>query len=1320
MPVERIGRAVLELTTDGTALFVGIDKAQARLRSLGQTIKSISSQSAGMARMARTLSGRDDIAAATKLTAVIERLGGTQRMSIANQARANTVLTQGVQAWNLLGRAQTPFYQRMLNYAQSTQIAVAASKNLGAGLNLVTKATAPMYQGMQSVGQAAQSAIGPTAALSQNMGVMAGAGFLAARAAEGLIQSVAKIGAESVLTAARTQGLNAVAEYLGQQTGKTKGEVDDLIKALNRQGISLQESANLVIQLSRANLGLENAQKLATVAQNAAFISGMNSSDALDNIITGIITLQPRLLRTAGITVTFEQAEIAAAKAAGRTVESLTAEEKQVIALNEVLRVGAKQAGVYALSMQYVGKQLTSLPRFLQDAEASVGEVFLPALSQVVTVATQLLTIIREYPKTFVLVATAVTGAASAALLFAGGLVGMSAGALAGGIAILGLIGLLTNYIAKTTNGTYAAEKFAEAAGLSSDKITTEQRDLLKLAGTMHDAATAQELVAAATGRTSNQLSEQEKETIQSQVTWNNWTNAVKEAWEWYTRFSVLKPSTWMQTAPPELPVLPPAPDISQSLKAPKGMSGEDIGGLLVEGRDLAAAQREVANANRAFQAEVAKGGPILKYLVDNIKTLYVGVDIDAAEKAIAARVGVSAQTVRRFREEMTATTAELKKTPFARFKENLKQLTADLKSETENMGDIQFSEEFGNKLKDAQRDIARWGDEMKRQGMSVPPVLEQAFARLNRIEVRAPFTKFTEDLTKLGNDLKSVTGNLDDTLFTEEFGRRLEDAQRDLMRWRDEMKKSGVEVPAEVTAALLRLNQIDLSDWARKEAEGLASLTDSLKGLGTGAAEAEERLIELTGAALKEQEDLRNETAKNAADVDTRRLQHDVTMAQQRGASWQQLYTLERRLRERQLGESIRSANEEFEQRAFAMDKTTQAGIDAYNMLRDEQRAIIRGMVEDFQLGEQEKLDELKRMHSRYYQMLLSIKDIGLRLKDDLAGNLTSILFGMGHDPSGELRKNANDAKKMYDSIRQNAKSTFYDIAHARHDWLEAEKKAQYDFRDRMIDVWKSIKSAIQDILNQILKFFVESFIAGLIRGMAGAHLGERLGNLIRGGIARRVGDTAPGWLPWLIGGVSNQPSPPSTISKPAPANGGIVPLPPAPIDGGGGVAPIPAPPSGGGGGGGHSPTPPPISVASVGREQPSVASFASGGFVRPGVVQPAVLHGGDHGELVAPLRLLADMIHAQLSRLQFSIPPLQMPMLAPAGMSAPMPMREGASSSAVHIHQHNTIRLEASSVDSDGMGKLFDRDIRPRIEHEFKYNNNRLASLVKRAIKE
>jgi hypothetical protein len=81
-------------------------------------------------------------------------------------------------------------------------------------------------------------------------------------------------------------------------------------------------------------------------------------------------------------------------------------------------------------------------------------------------------------------------------------------------------------------------------------------------------------------------------------------------------------------------------------------------------------------------------------------------------------------------------------------------------------------------------------------------------------------------------------------------------------------------------------------------------------------------------------------------------------------------------------------------------------------------------------------------------------------------------------------------------------------------------------------------------------------------------------------------------------------------------------------------------------------------------------------------------------------------------------SIPPLQMPMLAPAG---PMLTPIGpASSREVHVHTHMSVTVNAQAWDGTDAERAFERHILPRLKHELTYNNNRLASVVKRAIKE
>ena len=133
--------------------------------------------------------------------------------------------------------------------------------------------------------------------------------------------------------------------------------------------------------LITSNIDLSKAVELATIAQDAAVISGMNSTETLSNIVYGIETLNPLVLRHAGIIVDLQLSYKEWADANDRTVESLTTAEKQQIALNEVIEAGTEIAGSYAAAMEEPGKVLRSFPRYFDDIMIAVGEPFQEAFA---------------------------------------------------------------------------------------------------------------------------------------------------------------------------------------------------------------------------------------------------------------------------------------------------------------------------------------------------------------------------------------------------------------------------------------------------------------------------------------------------------------------------------------------------------------------------------------------------------------------------------------------------------------------------------------------------------------------------------------------------------------------------------------------------------------------------------------------------------------------------------------------------------------------------------------------------------------------------
>ena len=181
--------------------------------------------------------------------------------------------------------------------------------------------------------------------------------------------------------AARTDVMALVSQQLAKVNHVAAGEVDLLVDRIKDLGITTQEAHGVIQRMIFAQLDLSKATQLARVAQNAAVIAGVDSSEALEKIILGITTGQTRLLHTMGLQVSLQNVEAAATKELGH---ALSDEEKRAAMLNAVLKEGVKIDGTYEAAMTLVGKQMTSLTRYFNEAKNAVGEQFQPVLRQVV------------------------------------------------------------------------------------------------------------------------------------------------------------------------------------------------------------------------------------------------------------------------------------------------------------------------------------------------------------------------------------------------------------------------------------------------------------------------------------------------------------------------------------------------------------------------------------------------------------------------------------------------------------------------------------------------------------------------------------------------------------------------------------------------------------------------------------------------------------------------------------------------------------------------------------------------------------------------
>ena len=193
---------------------------------------------------------------------------------------------------------------------------------------------------------------------------------------------------ESALLAARFETLGVVIEVVGRNAGYTKTQMLTATEAIAAQGITMIESRESAVKLVQAHVDLKNATVLARIAQDAAVIGHLNSSDAFDRLVNGISRGNVLILRNIGINVNLQSAYRQMADELGKTTKELTENERVQARLNAVIDRGSDITGTYTASMDTAGKQITSMQRYVTDLKTRFGETF----NEVLTVSVMALT----------------------------------------------------------------------------------------------------------------------------------------------------------------------------------------------------------------------------------------------------------------------------------------------------------------------------------------------------------------------------------------------------------------------------------------------------------------------------------------------------------------------------------------------------------------------------------------------------------------------------------------------------------------------------------------------------------------------------------------------------------------------------------------------------------------------------------------------------------------------------------------------------------------------------------------------------------------
>ena len=224
------------------------------------------------------------------------------------------------------------------------------------------------------------------------------------------LMKLAEWGKESVMLAARYETLGVTMKVIGNNAGYTAEQMEGFQAGLQKTGIAMVESRQNLTMMAQAHIDLAKSAQLARIAQDAAVIGGINSSEAFTRMIYGMQSAQTELLRTIGLNVNFEESYKKLGKQIGKNAADLTELEKAQARTNAVMDKGKDISGAYEAAMGTAGKQVASLKRYFDDLKVKVGETFQGDLTASVGLLTATLKGVSENLETIRTAAGAVIG----------------------------------------------------------------------------------------------------------------------------------------------------------------------------------------------------------------------------------------------------------------------------------------------------------------------------------------------------------------------------------------------------------------------------------------------------------------------------------------------------------------------------------------------------------------------------------------------------------------------------------------------------------------------------------------------------------------------------------------------------------------------------------------------------------------------------------------------------------------------------------------------------------------------------------------------
>ncbi len=208
-----------------------------------------------------------------------------------------------------------------------------------------------------------------------------------------------------VKSAMESQSVRIAFENLASGAGQSADELLESLKSAAKGTIAeydLMLSANKAMVLGVAT-NSEQFSSLMEVARDRARAMGLTTTQAFNDIVTGIGRGSRMILDNLGIIVSLETANEEYAKTLGKTTEALTEDEKKTALLNAVLEQGQKTLDKTSQNTMTASEMFESFKASIKDLAVGIGSNLLPVFSDMVAkikdVVSNIVSWIKEHPE---------------------------------------------------------------------------------------------------------------------------------------------------------------------------------------------------------------------------------------------------------------------------------------------------------------------------------------------------------------------------------------------------------------------------------------------------------------------------------------------------------------------------------------------------------------------------------------------------------------------------------------------------------------------------------------------------------------------------------------------------------------------------------------------------------------------------------------------------------------------------------------------------------------------------------------------------------